>query len=132
MDCTQYKSHYEAFSKLPLPREICDSTEWSDWMDHFHECDACFDWTPGQRIASRGFDPDEFPCVHIGNQITTTCPDHSDPADCPDILISYFEDAMHLARRDGLTVFIPATGLDEAVVPFRVLQSMGFPVPDND
>jgi hypothetical protein len=105
MDCAQYKSHYAEFSKLPLPREVCDSLEWSDWMEHFHECESCFDWTLGQRITSRGFDPGDFPCVHIGTQVTTNCPDHPDPADCPDILISYFArfDEYSIAVRDGDT-----------------------------
>lgn len=103
MKCTQYKSQYPAFSKLPLPRKVCDSPEWSNWMDHFHECSSCFDWTLAQRITARGFDPLSFPCVHIGNQITTTCSDHPDPIDCPDILISYFArfDEYSIAVRDG-------------------------------
>jgi len=105
MDCTKYKANYVAFTKLPLPREIAESAEWSDWMDHFHTCRDCFDWTLARRIEERGFDPEEFPCVHIGNQVTTICPDHPDPCDCPDILISYSPrfDEYSIAVRDGGT-----------------------------
>lgn len=109
MDCNQYKSFHAAFSHLPLPRDVWDTAEWSDWMDHFHSCRDCFDWTLAKRIAERGFDPDTFPCVHIGNQVTLTCPDHPDPAECPDILISYFArfDEYSIAVRDGSTSAVP-------------------------
>ena len=108
MDCTLYRSQYPSFAKLPLPREVWDAPEWSDWMGHFNGCTSCFDWTLGQRITERGFNPNDFPCVHIGNQITTTCPDHSDPADCPDILITYFArfDEYSIAVRDGGTAAV--------------------------
>ena len=105
MDCTEYRSNHATFSNLPLPREVWETPEWSDWMDHFHACRDCSDWTLAKRIAERGFDPHTFPCVHIGNQVTTTCPEHPDPADCPDILILYFArfDEYSIAVRDGGT-----------------------------
>ena len=103
MDCDGYRSNYTAYSKLPLPREIVDSPEWSEWMDHFHDCTHCFDWALAQRIKQRGFNPDEFPCVHIGNQVTIKCPDHPEPTDCPDIIIVYYAkfDEYSIAVRDG-------------------------------
>jgi hypothetical protein len=108
MDCATYSAIYPEFAKLPLLQEVWDTPEWSDWMEHFHDCACCFDWTLAQRIIKRGFDPADFPCVHIANQITTTCSDHPDPADCPDILISYFPrfDEYSIAVRDGDTAAV--------------------------
>ncbi len=105
MNCTQYKSRYAAFSKLPLPSEVRDTPQWSDWMLHFHGCCECFDWTLAQRITKRGFDPTDFPCIHIGNQVTMTCPEHPEPTGCPDMLISYHGrfDEYSIAVRDGGT-----------------------------
>ena len=108
MDCTEYQTRYPDFATLPLSREVWDTAEWSEWMDHFHRCTCCFDWTLAQRIIKRGFNPANFPCVHIGNQITTTCPEHPDPCDCPDILVTYFPrfDEYSIAVRGGETAAV--------------------------
>jgi hypothetical protein len=72
---------------MPLPREIWDTEEHEAWTEHFHECSACSDWELGCRIVDRGFDPQAFPCVHVGDQITQRCEKHPDPLDCPDALV---------------------------------------------
>jgi hypothetical protein len=123
MDCNEYKANHEAFSKLPLPREIWDTVEWFAWIDHFHCCDACSDWTLAQQIVDRGFDPNTFPCVHIGNQVTTTCIEHPDPHDCPDILITHF------ARFDEYSISVSNGGTSAEVI--RFCPWCGIRLPDS-
>lgn len=105
MDCDDYRTKHSEYSRLPLRREVWDTPDWSAWMDHFHDCRPCSDWTLAQRIIERGFRPDGFPCVHVGNQVTTKCGEHPDPCDCPNILITYFPrfDEYSIAVRDGGT-----------------------------
>src|SRR5262245_58504952 len=89
MNCEAYRANYERFAKLPLPREVWDTPEWSAWINHFQQCRECSDWTLAQRVTLRGHNPQTFPCVHIANQLTQTCPQHPDPNDCPDIILVY-------------------------------------------
>lgn len=105
IDCTNYKMNYAAFARLPLPPAVWDTPEWSEWMEHRHACRECIDWTMAKRIMDRGYDPDDYPCVHIADQVTKACPDHTEAADCSDILISYFAkfDEYSIAARDGST-----------------------------
>lgn len=42
-----------------------------------------------QEVGRRGFDPVTFPCVHIGYYSTLYCQQHTDPFDCPDVLVLY-------------------------------------------
>jgi len=76
---------------------------WEGWTEHFQACRECSDWTLYQQIRARGFDPDEYACVHIANQITWRCETHADPRDCPDVLIIHNErfDEYELLGRYG-------------------------------
>lgn len=103
MDCSEYQANYAEFAKLPLPREIWDTPEWMAWMEHFHSCSNCSDWSLAHRVIERGHDPSLFPCVHIADQITHVCEDHPNPSDCPDTLIVYEPrfDEYSIAGRGG-------------------------------
>ena len=103
MNCSEYRANYSDFARVPLSREIWDTTEWSAWMDHFHCCARCSDWTLAQRVIERGHDPEAFPCVHIADQITQTCDQHPNRHDCPDTLLVYEPrfDEFSILIRDG-------------------------------
>jgi len=90
MKCTEYKKHYDKYSKLPLHKDIWDTPHWNEWMGHLNSCNKCSDWTLAKRIISRKKNPNDFPCVHIGEQVTRKCKQHKDPTNCSDIMISYF------------------------------------------
>ena len=72
-------------------------------MEHFHHCQECSDWDMYQEVKRRGFDPDGYPCVHIANQLTWLFEKHTDPKDCPDVLITQNKhfDEYEIANRHG-------------------------------
>ena len=89
MDCHEYKARHAEFSALPLSKEVWDTPEWEAWAEHFHQCQACSDWDLAQRVVGRGFSVNQFPCVHIANQVTHVCEKHSDLAECSDVYVIY-------------------------------------------
>jgi hypothetical protein len=126
MNCDEYRYHYRDYSKLPLAAEIANSLEWLTWMEHFHSCTVCFDWTLEQRIKERGADPKDFPCIHLANQITYKCDIHPDPADCPDILISYF------ARFDEYSIAVKGGGTSAVAIRFCPWCGIALPESKRD
>ena len=88
MDCKDFRAHYPEFSAASIERGMWDRPEFEDWQQHRQECRECRDWDLGEKVRARGYDPADFPCVHIAENVTRTCAQHDDRADCPDILIT--------------------------------------------
>lgn len=103
MDCAAYRRLYPKYSKFPLPREVWDTAEGEEHGDHFHDCESCGDWTLAQRVAARGADVEDHPCVHIAYHVTEKLDSKlDDPFDDPDVLIWQRSDGEYgMPVRDG-------------------------------
>jgi hypothetical protein len=91
MNCEEYKAAYAKFSELPLDREVHESDEFDEFVQHPHLCDACSDWDLAQRVRLCGYDVKDYVCVHIANQITATCDEHPDLSECNRVLVTHDE-----------------------------------------
>lgn len=89
------------FSAFPLPPEVHDTTTYSEWVGHFHNCQSCSDWELGKRVEAEGRSVSEFPCVHIAYQITQRCDTHPDRHVCPDVLVVKNGEQYGIPIRDG-------------------------------
>jgi len=94
------------FSQLPLSKEVWGSDEYSEWCEHMNECTNCGDWNLEQTIIKRGHKVSDYPCVHIAYHVTTTCEDHPNPWECPDILLVKKNNDYGLPIRDGGTSYV--------------------------
>ena len=103
MDCKVFRELNEKYSKSPLSQNIGETDKYLEWVEHLHCCQKCSDWLQAQEVVKRGKDISNFPCVHIAYRVTTTCEQHLDPFDCPDIIIIYDEaaDEYGIPIRDG-------------------------------
>ena len=104
MDCATYRRLYPTYAKLPLPREVWDTPEWQAHNDHFHECNACGDWTLARRVERRGAKVEDYPCVHIADRVTQKLDSPlEDPFDDADVVIWQFESSGEygIPIRDG-------------------------------
>ena len=101
MNCDQYRKLYQQYSASGLSREIWETQQFGDWVDHFHTCQSCSDWDLGKRMETINHKVSDFPCVHVAYQVTQKCEKHSDPKDCPDILIVKFNGGYGIPIRDG-------------------------------
>jgi hypothetical protein len=103
MTCSEYKTSYAKFSEFPLPRQVCETSEYEDYMGHASTCRSCADWDLARRVEARGFELSRYPCVHVAEQVTRTCPEHPDPWDCADIAFVYVPkfDEYGIPVRDG-------------------------------
>lgn len=104
MECSDYKRLYPEYSDLPLSREIWDTPEYDEHTNHFHECDACSDWTLAQEVKARGADVKDYPCVHIAYRVTEKLVSKmDDPFDDADVIIWKFESSGEygIPIRDG-------------------------------
>ena len=107
MKCEEYRSLRSRYANFPLPREVHETDDYSEWVAHFHDCDACGDWELARRVEDRGHDPTTFPCVHIAYHSTESCADHPDPWDCPHVILVRLEDGGYgIPIRDGGTGYI--------------------------
>jgi hypothetical protein len=102
MNCPEYRAKYSEY-RPPLPQEVWDTPEFDAWIEHGLYCERCSGWRLEQQLIERGIDPDSFPCVCIGEQVTRTCDQHPDPHDCPDALVIYYArfDEYSIPIRDG-------------------------------
>jgi hypothetical protein len=123
MDCEEYRTKHPEFGKLPLPRSVWDTPEWTDWMDHSLQCRTCSDWSLYQQVKARGHNPDDYPCVHIADQLTWLCDQHPDPNDCADVVI------VHDKRFDEYA--IPTRTGDSSRYLIRFCPWCGVRLPDS-
>ncbi|MCC9602070.1 hypothetical protein LOC67_16020 [Stieleria sp. JC731] len=97
MNCEKFRALSERIDAKDISEEI------SEWVSHQNSCTECGDWALAKKIRQRGFDPDDFSCVHLANYATMTCEQHPQPLECPDILVAYIAtfDEYVLPVRDG-------------------------------
>jgi uncharacterized protein DUF6980 len=89
MDCDEFRRRAEDFTRLPLPQEVWDTPEFSDWISHRTRCSECSDLLLRREVESRGARVDDFPCVHLAWQATFHCDQHPDLHDCSKVAILY-------------------------------------------
>ncbi len=90
MDCKEYKRLYsEIYGVRGISQEESVSDKFIDWSEHSHECNSCSDWSTANAIRENGFNPDQYPCVHIGAHLAQTCDEHPDPHDCTRTLLGH-------------------------------------------
>lgn len=79
------------------------------WAEHINACRQCSDWIDARAVRKRGYDPGDYPCVHLAKFATMTCEHHVDRLECPDILIYYNprHDDYSLPIRDGGLATLP-------------------------
>lgn len=117
MNCSEYRELHSRYTAYPLLREVCETEEYEEWVEHFHDCPSCGDWNLGKRVEAAGRSVSEFPCVHIAYQVTQKCETHLDPHDCPDVLIVKRNRKYGIPVRDGGSAiseigFCPWCGVD--------------------
>ena len=106
MNCTEFKSKYQEYTKLPLIKEVWDTEDYEEWSDHLHDCESCSDWHLEQAVLKRGHKPTDYPCIHIAYYVTETCEKHSNPWECPDILLVKSSHGYGMPIRDGGTSMV--------------------------
>src|SRR5687768_6773190 len=82
MNCSEFRRHYEKYMTFPLPREVWDTDEYSEWNSHLHNCTLCSDWHLLNQVRKWGASVDDYPCVHMAYHATFTCEEHSNLNDC--------------------------------------------------
>lgn len=102
MNCDTFHKEYNRFTDLPKPREVweAEQDEYSDWIDHMHDCNDCGEWYLLQQVINRGHNPELFPCIHLAYYSTHPCDQH-EPQDCPDILVLKTKNGFAIPVRDG-------------------------------
>lgn len=104
MDCATYRRLYSKYSTFPQSREIWDTPEGAEHVEHFHNCQSCCDWELAQRVEARGSKVEDYPCVHIAFHVTEMLDStFDDPFDDPDVVIWKFESTgeFGIPIRDG-------------------------------
>lgn len=117
MECECYRELYERFTSLPLSSEVWNSEEFNSWHTHGLECKSCSHWDLLNQVRSRGIDVATYPCVHVAYHSTHTCSMHSDPWECPDMILVRTHKGFGIPIRDGGSSFIqiefcPWCGID--------------------
>ena len=82
MDCNTFKKLNFCF-----PLKDTESKLYTLYVGHMHDCKGCEDTYLKKLIADRGYNPDSFCCLTIGECLTFKCDQHPDPWDCPDYKI---------------------------------------------
>ena len=88
---------------------VRNSSEGEEHTNHFHECNACQEWTLAKRVEARGARVEDYPCVHIADRVTQKLDSpHEDPFYDPDVIIWQFEHSGEygIPVRDGGSAII--------------------------
>ena len=103
MDCVEFLRRANDFTNLPLPRDMCDTPQFVDWIEHRTSCSACSDLLLRRDVEARGARVDHFPCVHLAWQATFQCDEHAHLSDCNKVAVLYFArfDEWSLRAIDG-------------------------------
>lgn len=101
MSCEEFRRKYPG-------RRALIAFDDADWHQHLDECRACSDWYLARLVEEPGHDPSRYPCVHIAYYSVGVCTEHTDPFECPDIMIVANLDRPRfgLPIRDGGSAFI--------------------------
>lgn len=65
MNLTKYKKLYKIYSKLPLPREVCDTPEHEEYIEAFHNDKECQEWNLKRRIKNAGISYKKYCCIDM-------------------------------------------------------------------
>ena len=106
MNCDEYRAKYSEFTNHPLEREVWETDEYESWQEHESECESCELWDTEQQVTKRGYNPSDFPCIHMAYHSTMTCEDHKDPWECPDMTIVKTKSGYGIPVRDGGSSYI--------------------------
>ena len=100
MTCDDFQCLVPEYA-TPLEREAHETKQYSEWVDHMHECTICSDFHLAAQVRARGRNVSDFPCVHIAFYSTAVCDKHPDIWDCPDALVVKTSDGWGMPIRNG-------------------------------
>ncbi len=103
MDCKDFRKLYKRFTSFPLPREVSDSAEYSEWNKHLNDCSLCGEWYLFKQVEGRGVNPADYPCIHVAYHSTHPCDIPSDSWECPDMILVRTSSGFGIPVRDGGT-----------------------------
>lgn len=108
MDCHNFRARFDQFNSLPLSREITETDEYEEWVEHMHSCRECGDIYQHHWARLRGVDPGAHPCVHIAYHISQDPSSTVDPHDDPDVTLVFVESTKTygIPVRDGGSSYI--------------------------
>jgi hypothetical protein len=106
MNHERFQALYKMLSQKPRGAEaqrFTQSYEYVEYCEHLHTCRSCSDWYMAQRVQQQDIDPAQYPCVHLAYYGMLDCEIHTDPRDCPDVLVIRDErrQTFGLPVRDG-------------------------------
>lgn len=101
LNCDKYRKSYAEYTTFPIPKSVSESNNYIDWQEHRLTCESCESWGMEQEVIERGYDPTDFPCVHVAYHSTMTCDQHDDAWTCPDMNIVETGDGFGIPIRNG-------------------------------
>jgi len=101
MDCPSFRRRYPEYTKMPLPREVCETPLHEEWCEHLNDCGACTDWYMGAEALRRGLNPAEHPCNHIAYFCSQESGSDLDPLDDVDVTLWTSSGKYGIPVRDG-------------------------------
>lgn len=105
MNCEQFKKSYTKFDGATnvIHWRDLETPEYAAYSDHMQDCPPCRDWFQTIQLTEWGVNLADFPCIHMAYHARYRCSSHTDPWDCPSVMIAYIEqyDEYGIPIRDG-------------------------------
>ncbi len=103
MNCSEFRERYKKYMSFPVPREVWDTGEGSEWTAHLLDCSGCADWHLLNEVQSRGASVADYPCIHMAYHATFACEEHPNLSECSKAAIIYNPrfDEYHIGPRGG-------------------------------
>jgi len=107
VNCKDFKKIFPYFvDQLNQGNELDEDLE-EDWSDHLNECKDCYTWFASEQLILRGYDPDDFPCPHVGFHATHECDTHDSAFECPHHIIVNVEGEWGIPIKDENQSMVP-------------------------
>ena len=69
MTFEEFKILHNRFSKLPLPKEVWQSSEYEQYAEHLTNNSEFYEWTLTEKFKKAQFDFSEFCCLKMADKI---------------------------------------------------------------
>ena len=69
MTLEEFKKLHSKFSKLPLPKEVWQSSEYEHYVEILNGNKEFFEWTLTEKFKKSGFEYSEFCCLTMADRI---------------------------------------------------------------
>lgn len=110
--CETFQRLIPRFENQAPSAPAADGIDFQTWVQHFHACASCSNAVLAYRLAQRGVDAADHPCLHMAYHATETCDQHPDRAECDDLVIGYND------RFDEYTIIKGQVALTIAYCPW--------------